>query len=305
MNLGRFEFAIRYLKKSIKDDSKNKSFKDQNNLYLGLSYFYLGNFKEALEYLEKSDSSILKNDAIEGEIFCHSVFENYDKALEITEIYKLNNPESIYHQFLYITLLFHIKKLKMARSEINILKTFLQPEDKLLMKYFSALEHKHKSEHNEAINELKHIIDKYEGYGPLEHEVLDIFTVIGTLCDVFVDFGKKEDAIKILEDAILSKKFYDIFLYNDLAFAYAELGINLDKALDLINDCLAMQPQNFNFRDTKGLILFKQKKYDLALKEFKLSLEYNPGYESSAKYVKEIEKIKGNDAELKWKESES
>ena len=46
--------------------------------------------------------------------------------------------------------------------------------------------------------------------------------------------------------------------YNDLAWLYAESGQDLDQALALVNQALALDPDNFAYQDTKAEVLYKK-----------------------------------------------
>ena len=45
--------------------------------------------------------------------------------------------------------------------------------------------------------------------------------------------------------------------YNDLAWLYSEEEINLDRALELVEKALALEPDNYAFLDTKAEVLYK------------------------------------------------
>ncbi len=54
---------------------------------------------------------------------------------------------------------------------------------------------------------------------------------------------------------------------NYLAYMWAELGINLETALEYVNRALAHEPENAAYIDTLGWIYFKMGRYDEALEE--------------------------------------
>jgi len=45
--------------------------------------------------------------------------------------------------------------------------------------------------------------------------------------------------------------------YNDLAWIYAEQNIHLDRALDLVDRALVLEPDNYAFLDTKAEVLYR------------------------------------------------
>lgn len=56
----------------------------------------------------------------------------------------------------------------------------------------------------------------------------------------------------------------DILILNNFAYSLAERGINLDKALSMVNISLEKDPENSSYLDTKGWIYFKLGEYDKA-----------------------------------------
>jgi len=68
---------------------------------------------------------------------------------------------------------------------------------------------------------------------------------------------------------------------NNLAYLIADTGGNLDDALKYAQEGLHLQPENPNFADTVGLVLFKRENTDTALQIFSgLSKKYpdNPSF---------------------------
>jgi len=83
----------------------------------------------------------------------------------------------------------------------------------------------------------------------------------GAACERSGDF---ETAEKLLLKAInLNPDNGDAFNY--LAYMWAEQGVNLDQALDYINDALDIDPDNGAYLDTLGWILFKSERAGEAL----------------------------------------
>jgi Tfp pilus assembly protein PilF len=68
---------------------------------------------------------------------------------------------------------------------------------------------------------------------------------------------------------------------NNMAWmiAHSESG-QLDEAMDLVKQALLVQPDRAEFRDTLGVILMKQEKYDEAIAEFEAILS-NPALKKS------------------------
>ena len=64
--------------------------------------------------------------------------------------------------------------------------------------------------------------------------------------------------------------------YNQLAWLYADKGVNLDKALDLAQKADKLQPGNASILDTIGWIYYRKKEYDKAIAHFLKPIEANP-----------------------------
>lgn len=76
-----------------------------------------------------------------------------------------------------------------------------------------------------------------------------------------LNFAQKEQLLtKSIKD---QPQFADS--YNDLAWLYAESGVKLDEAIKLIDQALALAPENVAYVDTKAEILTKSEQYEEAL----------------------------------------
>lgn len=61
----------------------------------------------------------------------------------------------------------------------------------------------------------------------------------------------------------------DISAQNDLGYLWADEGINLERALDMIQNAVAAEPENPAYRDSLGWVLYRLERYDEALVEMK------------------------------------
>ncbi len=66
------------------------------------------------------------------------------------------------------------------------------------------------------------------------------------------------------------------FLYNNLAFAYAESNEYLNEALKLAKEAVKSDPENPVFLDTMGWVYFKRGVFDNAILNLKASLQRDP-----------------------------
>jgi tetratricopeptide (TPR) repeat protein/thioredoxin-related protein len=79
---------------------------------------------------------------------------------------------------------------------------------------------------------------------------------------------------------------------NYLAYLYACEGYKLDKALDLVNSSLTMDPNDYATIDTKSWILYKLGKYEEAHEAFLKAQELTPEGEFDIIYLYHLGKIK-------------
>src|SRR5690606_37919665 len=100
----------------------------------------------------------------------------------------------------------------------------------------------------------------------------DIADVHFQLANVYFDQDDFTNASKEFKETIRLDP-ENAFAKNNLGYLYAEKGLQLDEALQLVDDALSKYPDNAAFIDTKGWIFFKQKKYDLAVEHLKKAIE--------------------------------
>jgi Tfp pilus assembly protein PilF len=90
------------------------------------------------------------------------------------------------------------------------------------------------------------------------------------------DMLKKYVQCDSLYELILSNNPKDIVAMNNYAYSLSVRGEKLDKALKMVEAALAEEADNASYLDTKGWILFQQKKHKEALKFIQKSLEIEP-----------------------------
>ncbi|MBI5875278.1 MAG: tetratricopeptide repeat protein, partial [Deltaproteobacteria bacterium] len=63
---------------------------------------------------------------------------------------------------------------------------------------------------------------------------------------------------------------------NYLGYTYAELGTNLEEALDLIKKALAIKPESGQIIDSLGWVYYKMGETDKAVSELERAIKYIP-----------------------------
>ncbi len=96
--------------------------------------------------------------------------------------------------------------------------------------------------------------------------------------------GKREETITSMKKVILlNEKHYQALNY--LAYTYAELGRDLDKAEDLARKALALNPGDAYIKDTVGWVLFKKGKISDAVKVLESAHKTQPNESIIAEHL--------------------
>lgn len=95
---------------------------------------------------------------------------------------------------------------------------------------------------------------------------------------------------KLLESIM---KYPDFSLaYNDLAWLYSQQGIKLERALELIDQALILEPESYAFLDTKAEVLFKMGRVSQAIEIEEALLKKYP---KDVYARKQLEKFRSSD----------
>lgn len=98
-----------------------------------------------------------------------------------------------------------------------------------------------------------------------------IWGTIGMIYDNRGEFDKCDEAY----EKAMRLDSTDALVLNNYAYSLSERGIQLDRALRMVNDALEADPENPSYLDTKGWIYFQREDYENAEKFIRLSLEKN------------------------------
>ncbi|MBV8730950.1 MAG: tetratricopeptide repeat protein [Acidobacteriia bacterium] len=101
------------------------------------------------------------------------------------------------------------------------------------------------------------------------------FTSMALLARTLNQAGRTQEAIQAYR-AALAIDPHNALMLNDLAFLLAESGANLDEALRLAKQAVALGPKESNFADTLGWVYLKQGHIDSALQIFRTTVQQNP-----------------------------
>ena len=92
---------------------------------------------------------------------------------------------------------------------------------------------------------------------------------VGILLD---KMGKKEESISRMKKVIQLVPD-DAQALNYLGYTYAELGTNLDEALQYLRKAVSLRPDDGFILDSLGWVLYKLKRYDEAVKQLERAHE--------------------------------
>jgi tetratricopeptide (TPR) repeat protein len=88
--------------------------------------------------------------------------------------------------------------------------------------------------------------------------------------------GKKKESLQQLKTAI-SKDPFHVSALNYLGYTYAEKGVQLDEAEELIKRALKFKPNDGFIIDSLGWVYYKKKKWDEAIIELEKAWKLAPG----------------------------
>jgi tetratricopeptide (TPR) repeat protein len=97
-------------------------------------------------------------------------------------------------------------------------------------------------------------------------------TMIGVIYDVQ---NRTDDAIKVYESIVAGTSRAPVAA-NNLAWHYAERGVNLDQALELAQTAKAQLPDRAEVDDTLGWVYYQKNMHELAISSFESSVKRDP-----------------------------
>ncbi len=292
-NLGKIYFELEKYGKAINSFEKSEkshnyqdpSFSRFNWYYIGYCFLNLGDFKNAAQYfekylkLQKKDVEVL---SIAG--WCYEILHEFELALKYYSGAIELEPHLFPIHLQYSEILFLLGKPKEALEQLRITENnFRKPFEKEII---DSLALKFSGDLSGAIYKFTEIISKSDG-DLYNNELFPQSETVIALSRLQKEIGDSIKCLRTLEEAF-EKTPYDLWLNNELAFEYAEQNINLNKALDLVDQSLIYQPDNSIFLDTKGWILLKMGKTKDAEVLIHKALRLNPKCEEANIHLQEL-----------------
>jgi tetratricopeptide (TPR) repeat protein len=189
--------------------------------------------------------------------------KDYHKAVEVlTPI----GPQSDFYTQSLVLRAFILEKEKKVPEAIQLLQNALVAAPKRIDLYLtlSSL-----YEQNEQLSAGLSILK--EGL-EVDPENAELYFRSAVLLD---KAGKKKEAVQQLKTAITKDPFH-ISSLNYLGYTYAEKGIHLDEAEELVKRALKFKPNDGFIIDSLGWVYYKKRKWDEALAELEKAWKLVP-----------------------------
>lgn len=100
------------------------------------------------------------------------------------------------------------------------------------------------------------------------------YPAIGSLALIYDGLDSLDRVIELYEKAIALSDSTPVYL-NNLAYTYAERGVELEKARRLVTQALEEEPENASYLDTMGWIEYQEGNYDSAVEWIRKAIKYD------------------------------
>lgn len=276
MNPARIHFRVKMaelLKKANRPEEAKKEFQDvlkivpanrEVRIALGLLYYDLRQFKEAAD-----EFSLLLETAPDDDkllyLSASALEQKGDLPAALVHYQKISPSFDLYaNAQIHAAML--LKKSKRLDEAISVMVRAMEKksDEALLYLYLSSLYEDQKDMARAEATVL-------EG---LQHfpRNTDLHYVLGTILEKTNRF---EASIKSMEKVLeIDPKNADAL--NFIGYTYADRGIHLDQAEQMIVQALKIKPDNGYILDSLGWVHFKKNKYASALKHLRKALEFLP-----------------------------
>jgi len=244
----RFQEALKYLQLAAQAGLGGQ----ETTRKIGLVHLELEQYDEAITVF----TDMLEKDSTADNIriylgIAYEENEELDKALSEFGKISRNSPqfyESVSHRALIL------KELGKVDAAIALLTDEIAANRRNLELYLNL------SSLYESIDRPQAALDILLEHEEYFQKELRFHFRVGVLSD---KLGKRTESIKRMKQVLkLDRK--DAQALNYLGYTYAEMGIHLEEALDLIKQALAIRPRDAFILDSLGWVYYKLKRYDEA-----------------------------------------
>ncbi|MEN3013853.1 MAG: tetratricopeptide repeat protein [Endomicrobiia bacterium] len=210
--------------------------------------------------------SIPKKEFLPVHNFLIAIFYEYKKEFKkaIKYMEKYIKKTEVSDSLPYLKLIYYYYSIKNYKKTFSLLETakqkFNEEEIKIMLLY-AYIEKKNYNKALEILFELKSSSSSFER--------IDFY--IG-MC--YEQLGDIENSIKYLKEAI-AKNPEDHEALNYLGYLYADRGINLNEAEQLIKKALEVEPTNYAYIDSLAWVYYKKEDYKKAEELFEQIKNYS------------------------------
>lgn len=180
------------------------------------------------------------------------------KAIDQLETASHIDPQDLQPHYFLALLYSSLQNIPRATQEYELLLKGLVADDPRNTDLFSYLGQLYYSQGQEdkAREQFERILD----LDPKNTRALYI------VASSYLDGGRRQEAADLLKRCIAQDPL-DEGCLNSLSYTYAEDGIHLDEALDLVGRALEIRPEDPAFLDTRGWVYYQKEMYPEALKD--------------------------------------
>lgn len=220
-----------------------------SNYLKGNYHIFYGEYLAALDNLEKVKNKDLKSIHVRLKIAAVLIrLEKFDEAEKVLLEAKKIDPESLDVSLSLIFVYSYAQKDQELEFEYeDFLKKahIMKPKD-ISISEFLAQFYFYKKRPQEAINVYLKVLEHRQDY-------VDAYFWLGFL---YEKENLQDKAIEIWEQGLKIDANYAPIL-NSLGYTYAVMGINLERAEEMIKKSLEKEPENGAYLDSLGWIYFK------------------------------------------------
>ncbi len=239
------------------DYNEQASAKAVSHYLMGLIHDWNGETDEAISQYMKAHDIDPTSYAIHiklGGDYAH-LGKIKESIAELNKAVALNPRELQAHYLLALVYSSQQNFDKAAGEYEIILQHFskVDPHNVEILNYLGQLYYSQRN-YNKAIAQFKSILD-------IESKNADVMFMLGS---VYLDMNNRSSAMEYFKKTVATDPRHEGGL-NSLGYMYAEDGINLDEALNLVNKALELSPDNGAYLDSLGWVYYKKGMYQKAL----------------------------------------
>ena len=130
----------------------------------------------------------------------------------------------------------------------------------------------HAKRYDEAAQAYRELLARFDSdhqSGEVRKELKTARLILSNIAVLKDDFAQAEEWL----EQVLDEYPDDISAKNDLGYLWADQNKNLERALEMIQDAVAAEPENAAYRDSLGWVFFRLGRYDEAVVELKKAAE--------------------------------